>query len=452
MNPISRWLEPYITRYVGDSLWEPPGQSRRAARWLLRSIQLGVVIAEGFVRDRLLLRASALTFVTMLSLVPLLAMAVAVVEAIGVRQDLAGLIVQRLTAASPSAAEPLLELIEGVAFGQLGTLGAVMLFVTTILAIGNVERAFSQIWGVQQERSLGRRFSDYLAVLVVAPLLLAVALSMMTTLQSQTLVQRLLELPGFAQAYELGLRQVPTAVLAAAFTFLYMFLPNTRVRFASALFGGVVAALLFSLAQWGYVRFNVGVARYNAVYGTFALIPLLFMWIYISWGVVLLGAEVAFAHQNLDHYRREVRGSAPGTATREAIGLLLVAEIGRRFRDGTTPWNPDALAEELDVPVRTVREVLSVLEAGGLVIRVGGENREEGYQLGRPAERIALIDVLTTLRGARDPRLATRETGKLAGEVLTRLEQAAGEAAGGRTLADLLEDLPPCVDPSPKRG
>jgi membrane protein len=450
MTPISRRLEPYVTRYVGGSLWDAR-PTRRAVRWLLRSVQLVVVIAEGFVRDRLLLRASALTFVSMLSLVPLLAMAVAVVEAIGVRHDLAGLLVERLTAGSPAAREPLLGLIQGVAFGQLGTLGAVTLFATTVLAIGNVERAFNQIWGVRQERSLGRRFSDYLAVLVVAPLLLAVALSMMTTLQSQVLVQRLRELPGFAQAYELGLRQVPTAVLAGAFTFLYMFLPNTRVRFASALFGGIVAAVLFTLAQWGYVRFNVGVARYNAVYGTFALIPLLFMWIYISWGVVLLGAEVAFAHQNLDHYRREVRGAAPGAATREAIGLLLAVEIGRRFRDGVTPWNPDALAEQLDVPVRSVREVLAALEAGGMVIRVGGEVREEGYQLGRPAERIGLVDVLATLRGERDPRLEAHETGKLAGEALALLEQAAGDAAGGRTLADLLERLPR-VDPSRIRG
>jgi membrane protein len=345
-----------------------------------------------------------------------------------------------------------LGLIEGVRFGQLGTLGPVSLFATTVLAIGNVERAFNQIWGVQAERSLGRRFSDYLAVLVVAPLLLAVALSMMTTLQSQSLVQRLLELPLFAQAYQLGLRQLPTVVLAGAFTFLYMFLPNTQVRFASALLGGAVAAVLFSVAQWGYVSFNVGVARYNAVYGTFALIPLLFFWIYISWAVVLLGAEVAFAHQNLASYRREVRGTPPGSAAREAVGLLLAEEIGRRFRDGGPPWTDAALAEEIDVPVRTVREVLSALEADGFVIRVGAEEREGGYQLGRPAERVAVVDLLGALRGERDRRLTERESGKLVDELFDELERGVEEAAGGRTLADLLERLPPSVDPSERHG
>ena len=163
---------------------------------------------------------------------------------------------------------------------------------------------------MRQQRSFARQFSDYLAVLVIAPLLLATALSLTTTLESQWLVQKLIEYRVFALLYDLGLQQAPMVVLAIAFTFLYWFLPNTRVRPLAAMLGGCVAGVLVVVVQQLYLSMIVGSARYDAVFGGFAALPLLFVWIYLFWAIVLFGAEVAFAYDNLPHYRREVRGRA----------------------------------------------------------------------------------------------------------------------------------------------
>jgi len=183
--------------------------------------------------------------------------------------------------------------VENANFGALGTLGAVTLFLTTVLGISNIEGALNHIWGVKQERPWSRRLPDYLAVLVVAPLLLGAALSLATTLKSQWIVQKLIEYQAFAMVYDLGLQQMPKVFMALAFGFVYWFLPNTSVRPMAALLGGVVAALLVDAALGVYLGFSVGMARANALYGVFAQIPLVFVWIYFFWAIVLFGAEIA---------------------------------------------------------------------------------------------------------------------------------------------------------------
>jgi membrane protein len=429
--------------FVREELWDEPPEPRNAAGRARLLLQFAAMVGEGFVRDRLLLRASALSYFTVLSLIPLLAVAVSIVGAIGGSGDFAELVVDRLAAVlTPEQRELILERVRGANFAGLGGLGAAGLFVTSVLAIGNVERALNQIWGVYQERPFVRRFPDYLAVLVVAPLLLGTALSLATTLQSQWLVQRLLALPGFALAYEIGLRQLPTLVLALGFAFLNWFLPNTQVRFGSALIGGAVSALLVTALQGLYIGLNVGVARANALFGSFAFLPLLMAWIYVFWAVVLFGAELAFAHQNLALYRREVRGRSPGPAAREAIGLRIALEIARAFRAGEGALRDEALADALRVPVRTVRDVLAHLERASLVAACAGVDREGSFQLARPAEQIQVSDVLAALRGPREAQAGDPGLGRAVEAVLNELEDGLVKGAAGRSLAELLGALP----------
>ncbi|UCE86588.1 MAG: YihY family inner membrane protein [Deltaproteobacteria bacterium] len=424
-------------------MWRRELDSGVVATRLRRFLQLIVVIGEGFVRDHLLLRASALTYISLLSLIPLLALALAIVAALGVRENLASLIVGLIAAGSPQAAEPIQRLVEQVNFASLGTLGAGILVVTTILFLGNVEEDLNQIWGVHQRRPWVRRLPDYLALVVIGPLLLGIAISLATTLQNEALVLELRKHPVFETLHSMGLRFVPTLIYALALTATYWFLPNTRVRPAAALLGGVVGALLLTLTQIGYVKFNVGVAKYNAVFGGLAAFPLLFVWIYLSCAIMLLGAEVAFAYQNLELYRREVRGVPPGPAAREGIGLRIALEVARAFRDGAPPWTADALADALDVPVRSVRAVLGQLEAARIVSSAGEREREGGVLLARPAERIEVLDVLRALRGPRLPVAGGSPLGIPVDAVLRELEDGATNAAAGRTLADLLEPVPP---------
>lgn len=440
MSAPSPGLLERARRFLEQDIWAWEPQPSSWAAWAVRPLQLAVLLGEGFLRDQLLLRASALTYVSLLSLIPLLALAFSIVGAIGVSDNLVGIVVRYVAAGSPEAQQRIVETVSNVRLGQLGTIGAIALLVTTILAIGNVEQALNQIWGVREQRDYVRRFTDYLAVLVTAPLLLAIAISAGAAFRSQTIVQRMLEYETLATLYQIGLGYVPTLVMAAAFTFLYRFLPNTHVKVTSAVLGGVVTAVLFSLAQAAYVGLNVGATRYNALVGGAVWLPLLFVWIYFSWAIVLIGAELAFAHQNLEHYRREVIGRPPGAAAREAMGLEIALELARAFREGRPVWTDDALARELDVPVRTVRDLCSELVAAGIAAPHGGD-KEGGYQLGRAADRVTVHDVLVALRGDLDGEHGLRVHPSVA-RIVARLEEGASKAGGDLTLAEALKRAP----------
>ena len=428
--------------FLRDELWTAEFEPRTWPAGALAFIRYVAMVGEGFIRDQLLLRASALTYFTVLSIVPLLAIVSSVVTALGVTENVVGPIIDQISRVSPEVATNLRDLLQNTNLGGLGTLGALTLFFTTVLGISNIERALNHIWGVQHERPWGRRLPDYMAVLIIAPLVLALGLSMATTIKSQWIVERMLAFPLFASGWELGLKQLPSFVLALGFAFLYWFLPNTSVRPFAALLGGVFSAFAVQAALGVYVGFSVGAARANALYGGFAAIPLFFVWVYVFWAIVLFGAEIAFAYQNLKLYVREVRGTRAGAAEREAIGLRIVVEIARSFRARGAPWTSDELSDALAVPARTVREILVPLQAARIVAALDESEKERGVQLGAPAETIQVTDVLSALRGAREN---TRGDPAVVASIETLLEElgeGAAKAAGGRTIADLVAALP----------
>jgi membrane protein len=442
--------------FLRDDLWNAQPDPGTWTGRGLSLLQFAVMTGEGFVRDHLLLRASALTYFTVLSLVPMLAIVVAFVNLFGASEDLAVWVVQQIAAGSPEAQTKIIEVVESASSNlhALGVLGAVLLLVTSVLGISNVEGALNGIWGVKKSRTLARRLPDYLAVLLIAPLLLLVALSLKTTLETQFLVQQLLEVPFFATAQKVGLQQAPTVLLAVAFAFLYWFLPNTSVRLSAALLGGVVAGVLVTQAQTLYLDFSIGAARANALYAGFAQLPLLLVWIYFFWAIVLFGAEIAFAYQNLELYRREVRGRRAGPAEREAIGLRIALEVARAFRAGDPVWEADALSDALRVPVRTVRDVVAQLEADGILAPRGSGGREEGFQLGRPADTIQIIDVLAALRGLREPITSQTEISGAVEALLAELREGEAKSAAGDSLSDVLGRIggPGSVDRPEPRG
>jgi membrane protein len=391
------------------------------------------------VRDQLLLRAYALTYLTLLSIVPLLALAVALFDLLGGGDNVTRILVEQFAAGSPGAVDWILEYVGRVKFGALGTLGGALLILTTILAVGNVERALNAIWGVTKQRPWVRRIPDYLAVVLISPLLLGVALSLGASLSSQWVVQRLLESPFFATLYDAGLRQAPTVLVIGGFTFLYWFLPNTDVHFRSALLGGTVGGVLFSVAQRLYLGLAMGVAQYDAFFGVLQALPLLMVWIYFSWAVCLLGAQVAYAHQTLPLYRREVRGTPAGAAARESIGLAVALAIADAFRSGTRAWDEEALSEHLDISPRTVRDVIAQLEKGGIVAPIADLTRGGVWQLARPADRVRVIDVVEALRGPRETPLGPRGLAAQVEGVFAEIDQRDREAASA-TLEELVED------------
>ena len=434
-------LRQRVSHYFEHEIWQRrAGPGASLAERGRTALQVLVIVAQGLERDQILLRATALTYFAMLSLVPILALAIGLVGAFGASEDIARAVVDRVAAGSPQAGTYILDLVKRVNFGSFGAVGGATLFVTTVLGIGNVEKAFNKIWGIERQRSLVRRIADYLAVLVVAPLLFTAAVSLATSLRSEAFVEQVLAHPVLAHAYQLGLRQTPTVLLLLGFAFIYWFLPNTSVRPLPALLGGVVAAVLFGVAQAIYIGMNVGVARSNAIFGSFAALPLLLVWLYVSWIVVLLGCEVAFAAQNLHSFRLARVGEEPRPAARETIGIAVAAHVARAFRDGSGITD-EALAGQLDVPVRSVRAILGDLEGGGIVSLRGGDDRDL-YQLGRAAESISIAQVLEALRGNVDPLQTSASSDAPVRALVADVQQGVARALGSRTLADLCAELP----------
>ncbi len=421
---MSGWIQ-RVQTFVREEMWS-------GTAWWVRFLQFCWVIGEGFVRDQLLLRSHSLTYITVLSLIPLLAVGLSLAGLLGLRERVSEEIFQRLGEVAPQIATQVQQLVENFDFASLGALGGSFLLVTTVLAVGSVEQSLNKIWGVAKQRSWTRRLPDYLFVILFTPLVLGVALSLETTLQSPTAVSFLLQWEWFESLWQYGLKQLPLVLFVGGFTFLYWFLPNTQVRFASAALGGLAGGLLFPLALWGYVNFSVGAARMGAVFGAFAQLPLFLVFTYFAWAIVLLGAEVSFAYQNLARYRREVRGEQPGAAGREAIGLGIALEVARRFQAGADPINPDELADALDVRIRTIRDILTHLEGAGILSELADDKRSDLYQLGRPAEQISVGDVLRALRGVREPLTSAVD------RTLEELEKRQRDVTERETLADLL--------------
>lgn len=434
-----RWAA--IERFFERELWYADPDESILHRGLRSTAQLVALTVRGFHADHLLLRASALTYVTALSVIPMLGVVIAIVGAVGGDETLVEFAIEQLTHVAPEVRETVREFAGKLDFASFGTVGGAVVFGTAIFALRHLEATLNDIWGVAASRSWARRFSDYLAVLVVAPVSTGVAVSLATTLQSGRLVGRLLEDPTFARLYGIGLQQVPVLVLFLGFTFLYWFFPNTQVRIRAAALGGLVAAVLFAAARTIYVDFQVGAATYETVFGALSAIPLILAWLYACWAVLLLGAEVAFAAQNLAFARREMRYGDAGVAEQEAIALEIAVTIARCFQARATPPAAENLADALDEPVRLVRRLCEGLEEAGLVLAVATEDGvDPGYVPAGPTDEISVGAVLRAARGDvyGSGEHAFARTAAVAG-VMERLESAWGSVADETTLAMLCE-------------
>ncbi len=430
-----RSLATRVQRYCDHDIWQDRDAPKSGA-WALgrRLLQLFVLMVQGLRGDQVGLRASALTYFSLLSLVPILAIAAALMGSFGDTDRLIDFVVTNLTVDNPKARQTLEGMLAAVDFRALGGLGAGILFISTVLGLSSVEHAFNKIWGLERTRSWSRRFPDYLAILVVAPLLLSIGVASGTAVQSVPWVQRLLAQPGWSELFRLSVQLAPSFIMFLGFGFLYWFVPNTKVKLGSALLGAVLATLLFVVARKLYVDFSIGAARAHALYGSLAALSIFIVFLYACWVIVLLGVEFCFVHQNLDTFRLARQGEEPDPGDREAIGMAVAVWVAREFGTDAGGVRAEVLARALDVPIRSVRDVIgSLLRAGILSPR--GDPEVGVYQLGRAAESIFVTDVLLALRGARQFEPPARDAG-LQG-VLETLQSSVVDALGTRTLAEL---------------
>lgn len=378
-------------------LWDA---SRGSGRWRgagVRALRVAWLSIENALGNRLPFQASALTFVTLLGMVPALALVFALAKGFGFAETLRGLLVENLSDYQREILERVLEYVENTRVGTLGAVGLVLLLGTTVTTIASVEDTFNHVWHVREQRAWSRRVTNYLSILVVVPLLVVAAAATWAGLSSNAALAWLQEVAVIGDLTRVGLRLVPVLALCAAFSFLYTYLPNTRVPVRSALVAGLTGAVLWWAMQTIYIGFQVGVAKYNAIYGGFASLPLFLAWLQVSWTIVLFGAEVAHAHHlNRTGYRPAILAKVPTPYEREGLALRLMECVAGRFDRGEPAPVAAEVAQDLGLDPGEVEALAAPLLDRGLLAEDGEGG---GLRPGRSLDHVTLGDVVAAVHG-----------------------------------------------------
>jgi membrane protein len=412
-----------LIRFLRVGLWD---LDLRAVGWprrlLLASLRVVLHTVSQYGSHLVGIRASGLSLVTLLAVVPLLAVVFAIAGAFGFRENLeamlernAGDLPEQLQAAVVS----IHQLVQRTSFKALGGIGTLMLAWTGLSLFTRVEESLNFTWRTEGSRAWLRRMTSFVALVVLVPALLLGALAISAALQGGPLVEKLrVELPWLMQFYDAGLWLVPHAMAWAAMTALYRFMPSTEVRWRPAIVSGVLAgsALLFMHAA--YVGLQIGVARSNAIYATLAALPLLLIYLQLLWTIVLLGAEVGYALQNLHLIGPDGDPARIPFAVRERVALRLFERAAQAHEAGAGPLDLTREAQQVDLPREWLDAVVVELEAAGLLARVAGDR----VLPARPAARVALAEVLAAVRGVVPPKVRSRL------DLSERLDKALDEA------------------------
>jgi membrane protein len=362
-----------------------------------------------------------------------------VLKAFGVHHQIEPVLAQALEPLGPKGQEvtaTIIGFVDNLKIGVLGVVGVAGLFYTTYSLIDKIEQALNAIWLVREGRSWSRKFADYLSAVLVGPVLVVTAFGLLASVQSNTLVQHVLEIEPLGYLMVWAAKLVPFVMLCGVFTFLYKFIPHTRVRTVSALVGGVAAAVLWGIAGELFAKFVAESAKYSAIYSSFAVLILFLLWLYTGWLIVLIGAQFSFFHQHPTAYLSRLLWQQGTYGFRERLALNLLVILARRHLRGERPLTPSELAIELNLPVSLVHDQVDHLVEYGLL---GLMNKPEGISLIRPPELISVKEVLDAARdgNARDMRVTVDTTDPVL-EVLRRRDEAVAEALAGQTLRSLV--------------
>jgi membrane protein len=431
-----------------DWIWSPPQDTQNKLLAILQAIfRMQFIVFREMGRDRISLRASALTYTIVLSLVPMLALGTAVLKGLGAGDQMrqaAYRFVDRLednplaiplsdsadgmaapsenTAKSPTssvtdetspqekastaslashlrrAVDQIFDYVNRTNFATLGAFGIIGLVLAVLSVLGSIEQAMNTIWQADSGRPFGRKLMDYLALMILLPLSINIAFATETTLQSPALLAMLENSFSIAWLGRFLLKALPTLTVVATFTILYRFIPNTKVQFGPAIMGGFFGGIGWLVVQMVYIKLQIGVARYNAIYGSFATLPLLLLWIYIGWLIFLAGAEMAFAAQVWRRYNWHELVLTPITRLALAFEIVSQALVDFHHRKTTDIL---ALALKLKQPVSTVNQLLQELIDGGIIRKVEGELN--GYMPAASEKEIQPAEIVELILGSTIP-------------------------------------------------
>ena len=432
---------PTLRIKLDDFIWGDTLEQRGSIGRLLAHVQRYLY---GLIRDmfsgQITLRAMSLVYTTLLSIVPLIAFSFSVLQGFGVHNQLEPLLYELLKPLGDQGAEittQVIDLVDNVKGGVLGGISLAFFIYTAVSMVQKVEESFNYVWYVTKPRSLARRLTEYMIVLLIGPVIIVIALGMIASLRSNSLVQLFLTNEAIGPILVATSKLTPYVLVTAVFTFMYMYMPNTRVRFKAALIGGIAGGFIWASISVIFATFVVYSTRTQLIYSGFAVAIITLIWLYLNWLVLLIGAQLAYYVQNPAFLRIGRREPRLSNAMRERLALNIMLLVGRAFRDSEQSVTVGDLGRQLQIPSITMAPVIIALDEGGLL----AATEKEDLLPGRDMSTIRLDDILAVVRvhgetgSYRDPEWSSEvdALGK-------NLDDAVLATVGERSLTDLLDD------------
>ena len=371
-----------IYKFVNDDIWLLSiTELANPQAFLIKHLKLLLLAIRGFIDDLCILRASALTLYTLLSIVPIIAMLFGVAKGFGLEKILEKNVLERVSEQDTLVIQ-LIEFSENLLASTKGGLvagiGVVVLFWTIIKVIGNIEESFNHIWKVKQGRTLGRKTSDYLSLMLLSPILLISSSSLSVFVETKIVwLMEVINLPAFGKAIVFyGLSLLPLLLLWLLFSIIYILIPNTKISLKSGILSGIVTGTVFQLVLWLYLSLQIGVSNYNAIYGSFAALPLFVVWLQIVWLIVLFGAQGCYYHQNYDYYRTNENYETLSFRVKKTLALQVLHLIIQNFIQKKTPLNTLEISSQLSLSMGIIQAVLAKLMRSQLITEIKTDNNQ----------------------------------------------------------------------------
>ena len=366
LNP--KYLKSLFLEIVWDTSKTAPVGVRAI---IITSLRITHLIIRDLMEGMITLRAMGLVYTTILALVPLLAVSFSVLKGFGFHNQLEPMLLNLLLALGEKGAEvttKIIEFVDNTKAGVLGSLGLALLLYTVVSLIQKVEQSFNYTWRVSHLRSIGKRFSNYLTIVMIGPVLVFSALGVSASIANVSLIQDAMQIESIGALTKFMGYLLPYVLIISAFTFMYMFIPNTKVFLKSALVGGIVSGILWGTSSWAFTSFVVNSAKYTAIYSVFASMIFFFIWLYINWLILLVGCGIAYYHQNPEQRNLDARKIELSNREKETIALNIMVLIGKHYHAHKSAWSAESLSSHMKISTEACIIVIDQLLNKKLII------------------------------------------------------------------------------------